>query len=134
MTTPLEAFLALHFGLLLAFSAVGLVINIPSAVAVPQPDNKDPQTHPFIVPIASFSLLSAFLSYNTAGIGSLGIFYTACTGLLGIWGLWVILFAGSSTFSRKTGADKHTSAFIFGNKSSASEQKKRWKREQQKKS
>ena len=103
--------MALHFGLLLAFSAVGLVVNvtlvsysrnppslklksngpqIPSAVAVPQPDNKDPPTHPLIVPIASFSLLGAFLSYNTAGIGSLGIFYSACTGLLGIWGLWVV--------------------------------------------
>ena len=26
--TPLESFLALHFGLLLAFSAVGLVVNV----------------------------------------------------------------------------------------------------------
>jgi len=132
--TPLESFLALHFGLLLAFSAVGLVVNIPSAAAaVPQRDNKGPETHPLIVPIASFSLLSAFISYNTADAGSLAMFYSACTGLLGIWGLWVIIFAGSTTFSRKTGADKHTSGFIFGNKSSASEQKKRWKREQQKK-
>lgn len=28
LLTPLESFLALHFGLLLAFSAVGLVINV----------------------------------------------------------------------------------------------------------
>ncbi len=28
--TPLESFLALHFGLLLAFSAVGLVVNVTS--------------------------------------------------------------------------------------------------------
>ncbi|KAF8478576.1 hypothetical protein DFH94DRAFT_62037 [Russula ochroleuca] len=132
--TPLESFLALHFGLLLAFSAVGLVVNIPSAAtasAVPE-RNKEPPAHPLIVPVVSFSLLSAFLSYNTAGAGSLPLFYSACMGLLGIWGLWVILFAGPRVVSRKTGADKHTSAFIFGNKSSASEQKKRWKREQEK--
>ncbi|KAF8503453.1 hypothetical protein F5888DRAFT_1862751 [Russula emetica] len=120
--TPLESFLALHFGLLLAFSAVGLVVN---------PDKKGPPIHPLIVPITSFSLLSAFLSYNTAGAGSLYLIYSTCMGLVGIWGLWVIMFAGPTVVSRKTGADKHTSAFIFGNKSSASEQKKRWKREQQ---
>jgi len=133
--TPLESFLALHFGLLLAFSAVGLVVNIPSppspAAALPQPDKKGPPIHPLIVPITSFSLLSAFLSYNTAGAGSLYLIYSTCMGLVGIWGLWVIMFAGPTVVSRKTGADKHTSAFIFGNKSSASEQKKRWKREQQ---
>jgi len=33
--------------------------------------------------------------------------------------------------SKKTGADKHTSSFIFGNKSAASLQKKRWKKEQE---
>jgi len=133
--TPLESFLALHFGLLLAFSAVGLVVNIPSppspAAALPQPDKKGPPIHPLIVPITSFSLLSAFLSYNTAGASSLYLIYSTCMGLVGIWGLWVIMFAGPTVVSRKTGADKHTSAFIFGNKSSASEQKKRWKREQQ---
>jgi hypothetical protein len=57
---------------------------------VPQRDNKGPETHPLIVPIASFSLLSAFISYNTADAGRLAIFYSACTGLLGIWGLWVV--------------------------------------------
>ncbi len=107
--------------------------------------------------MVSFFLLSAFLSYNTAGAGSLPKVYSACTGVVGIWGLWVvscflngtavattvpdptsrptrqITFSGPAVVSRKTGADKHTSAFIFGNKFSASEQKKRWKREQQKK-
>jgi hypothetical protein len=117
--TTLEYFLALHFGLLLAFSAVGLVVNVtsfsiffftlplfltkikiifiylqipPSSAAVlPQPDKKGPPpTHPFIVPIASFSILSAFLSYNTVGAGSLSLIYSACTGFVGIWGLWVV--------------------------------------------
>src|SRR5882762_7014464 len=96
--TPLESFLALHFGLLLAFSALGLVVNvcdhsrshllhthesncfffffqIPflSPADALQPDKKRPPTHPLIVPISSFSLLSAFLSYNTAGAGSLSL-------------------------------------------------------------
>lgn len=69
------------------------LLQIPSAAAavvVPQRDNKGPETHPLIVPIASFSLLSAFISYNTADAGSLGIIYSACTGLLGTWGLWVV--------------------------------------------
>ncbi|KAH9043128.1 hypothetical protein EDB85DRAFT_915312 [Lactarius pseudohatsudake] len=131
--TPLESFLALHFGLLLAFSAVGLIINIPSSStgpgSTPALDNGS-AAHPLIVPFTSFSLLSAFLSYNTTGAGNLPKFYSTFTGLVGIWGLWVITFAGPKLVSRKTGADKHTSAFIFGNKSSASEQKKFWKREQ----
>jgi hypothetical protein len=124
--TPLESFLALHFGLLLAFSVLGLVLNVtprfifhpefptipnlalilflfstqipspstaPAAgvvAALPQLDKKGPPVHPFIVPIASFSLLSAFISYNTAGAGSLSLIYSACTGLVGIWGLWVV--------------------------------------------
>jgi len=83
--------------------------------------------------MTSFALLGAFLSYNTAGAGSLPKIYSASASLIGIWGLWVIIFAGPVVVSRRTGADKHTSAFIFGNKSSASEQKKRWKRDQQSK-
>ncbi|KAI9466316.1 hypothetical protein BJY52DRAFT_1112061, partial [Lactarius psammicola] len=128
--TSLESFLALHFGLFLASSALALVINIPSSSgSTPARDNGS-AAHPLIVPFTSFSLLSAFLSYNTTGAGNLPKFYSAFTGLVGIWGLWVITFAGPTLVSRKTGADKRTSAFIFGNKSSASEQKKLWKREQ----
>jgi len=134
--TPLESFLALHFGLFMAFLAVGLVTNIPSnstdSGSSPIHDNGS-AAHPLIVPITCFSLLSAFLSYNTTNAGNLPKFYSAWTGLVGIWGLWVITFAGPKLVSRKTGADKHTSAFMFGNKSSASEQKKLWKREQKEK-
>ena len=72
-----------------------LILQIPSpspaaAAGLPQPDKKGPPVHPFIVPIASFSLLSAFLSYNTAGAGSLSLIYSACTGLVGVWGLWAV--------------------------------------------
>ena len=123
---------------------------MPSSDPVPALDKKGPRAHPLIVPMVSFFLLSAFLSYNTTGAGSLPVVYSASTGLVGTWGLWVvsafsngrpnvpdpafrpiceIIFAGPKRISRKTGADKHTSAFIFGNKSSASEQQKRWRRE-----
>jgi hypothetical protein len=44
---------------------------------------------------------------------------------LGSMGLWCILFASSpGKISRKTGADKRTSGFPFGNKESASAKKK----------
>jgi hypothetical protein len=36
------------------------------------------------------------------------------------------VFGTSSSISKKTGADKHTSSFLFGNKSAASVQKKQW--------
>lgn len=39
------------------------------------------------------------------------------------------MFAGSSNISNKTGADKRTSRFIFGNKAAASSQKKQWKKD-----
>jgi hypothetical protein len=65
---------------------------------------------------------------------------------IGLWGLWTasynecvatairanyksqVVFANSSSISKTTGADKHTSAFIFGNQAAASSQKKRFKR------
>lgn len=39
-----------------------------------------------------------------------------------------ITFANSTSISKSTGADKHTSAFIFGNKAAASSQKKKLKK------
>jgi hypothetical protein len=40
------------------------------------------------------------------------------------------VFGGSAAISKTTGADKRTSAFLFGNKSAASVQKKQWKKEE----
>ena len=42
-----------------------------------------------------------------------------------------MVFQGPKTISQKTGADKHTSSFMFGSKASASEQKKLWKKERE---
>lgn len=47
------------------------------------------------------------------------------SGSLACMGLWCILFAsGSGRISRKTGADKRTSGFPFGNKESAGAKKR----------
>ena len=45
-----------------------------------------------------------------------------------------MVFEGTSRYSRKTGADKHTSRFLFGNKAAASSRKKEWKKQQDSKS
>jgi len=127
--TPLESFLALHFGVLLAAVSVASVLNVPSSHPVgARPD--DSQSHPLLGSLSPAFLLIAFISYNTTSVGSLAFLFFIISAIVGTFGLWTILFAGSSSTSKKTGADKHTSAFIFGNKSAASVQKKQWRKEQ----
>ncbi|KAI0054142.1 hypothetical protein FA95DRAFT_1480235 [Auriscalpium vulgare] len=128
--TPLESFLALHFGLLLVGTAIALITNIPSDHPLPAREQRDPPTHPLLYPVTGVSLVSSFFSYNTPDAGGLPVVFSLCTGIIGVWGLWAITFAGASLISKKTGADKHTSAFLFGNKASASKQKKAWRKEQ----
>jgi len=128
--TELERFLSLHFAICLAAVAAALVLHIPSApppVAHVQQSNPE---HPLIVPITGACILSAFISYNTKSVGSLASIVCLGASVVGLWGLWVIIFASSMSVSKKTGADKHTSAFIFGNKAAASKQKKEWKKRQ----
>ncbi|KAJ3732235.1 hypothetical protein DFJ43DRAFT_997313 [Lentinula guzmanii] len=126
--TSLERFLSLHFGIWLFTIAVALVLNIPSTSPLPlglsQPD------HPLLKPFSFACLLSSFISYNTRSVGSLATIHCFLTAIVGLWGLWAMVFGSSVRVSRKTGADKHTSAFIFGNKSAASKQKKEWLRQQ----
>lgn len=127
--TPLEAFLALQFGIFLGAIAISLLLNMPSTDPLP-PTNaySSYHWHPSLVPLTSAGLLMSFLSYNTSNVGSLSLLWAAVTGTIGIWGAWEMMFAGQSSMSKKTGADKRTSAFIFGNQSAASALKKRWKR------
>ncbi|KAJ8078905.1 hypothetical protein PM082_013189 [Marasmius tenuissimus] len=127
--TPLESFLATHFGLWLVALAASLVLNIPHASPPVTRRVTEPE-HPLLMPFTFASLLSAFLSYNTNSVGALAFFYFLLTGVMGLWGLWALVFNGASKISKKTGADKRTSSFIFGNKSAASQQKKKWKEEQ----
>ncbi|KAH9951463.1 hypothetical protein B0H21DRAFT_284442 [Amylocystis lapponica] len=128
--TPLESFLALHAGILLVALALALIFNVPSApVLVTQSSSRG---HPLLAPLSGACVLIAFLSYNTKSVGSLAFFVFLASATIGTWGLWSILFEGSSYKSRKTGADKRTSRFLFGNKAAASAQKKQWKERQAK--
>jgi len=130
--TPLESFLALHGGILLFALAMSLLFNIPSDRPVAQMTSKV-AGHPLLVPLTTASTLIAFLSYNTKSVSSLASLVFLGSATIGVWGLWTIMFSGTSNVSKKTGADKHTSRFLFGNKSAASVQKTRWKAEQAKK-
>ncbi|ESK94533.1 hypothetical protein Moror_8000 [Moniliophthora roreri MCA 2997] len=128
--TPLELFLATHFGIWLVTFAISLILNIPSQSPFQTAGNN--QGHPLLMPSTIASLFTAFLSYNTKSVGSLAPIYCVFTGISGIWGLWVVVFGSTVRRSKTTGADKHTSTFIFGNKTAASQQKKRWLKEQKK--
>jgi hypothetical protein len=88
-------------------------------------------TAPYAVPTLTISTLyhaaAAFFSYarySTTGSTAFALGSVGSTALAAV-GLWCILFASSSgRISRKTGADKRTSGFPFGNKESASSKKK----------
>ncbi|KAG7452442.1 uncharacterized protein BT62DRAFT_878844 [Guyanagaster necrorhizus] len=120
--TSLESFLMLHLGICLFAVALALVLNaLPCSV---------PLTclqHSLLLPLTLCSFISSFLAYNTTDVGSLATLTSVAAGVIAIWGLWILVFGNSSSISKTTGVDKHTSSFIFGNTSSASAEKKRWK-------
>ncbi|KAI9064457.1 hypothetical protein FKP32DRAFT_1757719 [Trametes sanguinea] len=126
--TPLESYMALHAGILLFALALALVFNIPADHMDLTVTRRTPG-HPLLGPLSVACVIISFISYNTKSVGSLSFMVFLGSGTIGLWGLWALLFAGSSYISRKTGADKRTSRFLFGNKSAASVQKKLWKKE-----
>jgi len=128
--SPLESFLALHFGIVLVAIALALVFNISSTQDVITQEQSSSVEHPLLRPLSGACLLIAFFSYNTKSVGSLAFLVFLGSATIGIWGLWSTLFAGSSYRSKKTGADKRTSRFIFGNRAAASAQKKQWNEQQ----
>ncbi|KAK7693507.1 hypothetical protein QCA50_003075 [Cerrena zonata] len=130
--TPLESYLCLNGGILLLTFALALLFNIPSnrSIVEMQIRLEGPQGHPLLVPLTVSCSLIAFLSYNTKSISSLPFLVFLGAATIGLWGWWTVLFAGSSYRSRKTGADKRTSSFLFGNRSAASALKKQWKKGQ----
>ncbi|KAF9075223.1 hypothetical protein BDP27DRAFT_1380833 [Rhodocollybia butyracea] len=109
--TSLERFLSVHFGIWLFTIAVALVLNIPSSSPLPLGFNQP--GHPLLKPFTFAALFSSIISYNTRSVGSLASIHCVIIGVVGLWGLWV-----------------HTSAFIFGNKSASSKQKKEWSKNQ----
>jgi hypothetical protein len=128
--SPLESFLAEQLGIVMGAVALTLVVTIPNASPVGFQHDENVNSHPLLVPVTSASVLLAFFSYNESGIGSLGKFIFLGTSFVGLFGLWVLLFAGPSVISKKTGADKRTSTFIFGNRNAASARKKEWSKQQ----
>jgi len=131
--TPLESFLSLQLGIGLLVVAFTLVTSVPShhpADALRQ--RQDAVGHPLLIPLTVAFWLVAFLAYNTSvdHIGQLGFVLFIGNGGLGLWGAYVMIFQGPPPKSKKTGADKHTSSFLFGNKNAASAQKKKWRKEQ----
>ncbi|KAG1782582.1 hypothetical protein EV702DRAFT_960777 [Suillus placidus] len=128
--SPLESFLAVQLGIAMGAVALTLVITIPNASSIGFQHDEHVNSHPLLVPVTSASVLLAFLSYNKSGVGSFGSFIFLGSSFVGLFGLWVLLFAGPSVISKKTGADKRTSAFIFGNRNAASVRKNEWSKRQ----
>ncbi|KAH8107052.1 hypothetical protein BXZ70DRAFT_1003935 [Cristinia sonorae] len=127
--TPLEAFLALHGGILLLAFSMALLFNVPNQTVLSSHTPVAPG-HPLLIPLTTACTVSAFIAYNTKSVSSLAFIVFLGSATIGGWGLWTALFGGSSYHSRKTGADKRTSGFLFGNKAAASTQKKQWRKEQ----
>ncbi|KZT70154.1 hypothetical protein DAEQUDRAFT_764899 [Daedalea quercina L-15889] len=128
--TPLESFFALHTGILLVAIAVVLV---PSSVVLPSyPSGNNVVGHPLLSPLSTACAFISITAYNTKSVGSLGLLVFIGTAIVSLWGFWVLAFEGTSRYSEKTGADKHTSSFLFGNKAAASSQKKEWRKQQAK--
>ncbi|KAG1756699.1 uncharacterized protein EDB91DRAFT_31347 [Suillus paluster] len=127
--SPLESFLAVQLGIVMGAVALTLVVTIPNASPIDFQQDEHVSSHPLLVPVTFTSALLALLSYNKSGVGSLGNFIFLGSSFVGLFGLWVLLFAGTSAISKKTGADKRTSAFIFGNKHAASVRKKEWSKQ-----
>ncbi|OJT04328.1 hypothetical protein TRAPUB_4962 [Trametes pubescens] len=125
--TPLESFMAFHTGILVFAIALALIFNIPLD-PLDVSANRGAPGHPLLGSLSVACVLISFISYNTKSVGPLGFLVFLGSGTIGLWGLWALLFSGSAYVSRKTGADKRTSRFLFGNKAAASVQKKQWKK------
>ncbi|CAE6517690.1 unnamed protein product [Rhizoctonia solani] len=130
--TSLEQFLSTQLGIGLLVVSFTLVTSIPShhpVDAIQQYGGA--RNHPLLIPLTSGFAFIAFLAYNKSveEIGSLGFLVFMGNGLCALYGSYLIVFSGPTVRSKKTGADKRTSAFLFGNKNAASVQKKKWRKE-----
>jgi len=123
--TPLESFLCNQLGVLVLGLAAGAVVSSPDI-----PDLSSGTSNPLLAPVSIAAAISSLVAWNADGVGSLGTFMSVGNGIIGAWGFWAMLFSGSSYTSKKTGADKRTSTWLFGNKTAASAQKKEWKARQ----
>ncbi|GJE87156.1 hypothetical protein PsYK624_032390 [Phanerochaete sordida] len=127
--TPLESFLCTNSGILLTAFAAALLFSIPTPSDTLQLPSTA-QGHPLLVPLTAACSIISLTSYNRKSVGALAFLVFLGSSIIAVWGAWTLLFSGTSYISRKTGADKRTSGFIFGNKAAASSQKKEWKKQQ----
>jgi len=125
--TSLERYLALQLGVILGILAITIVAVLPNEWPTGPQSKLDPNWHPLLRPVTAASLVMAFLSYDNHAIGTLATAALLGSSVVGLFGLWMLVFSGPPPISRKTGVDKHTSTFIFGNKSAASFKKRLWK-------
>ncbi|KAL7417138.1 hypothetical protein BDY24DRAFT_376813 [Mrakia frigida] len=141
--TGLESFLCQQLGILmwtLAFLILLLTAPPPPHVDAPSPTSFPKSNKPSRSisafhskrPTTVFVLTPAFLissatSYYTS-LGSLSVFFSVVTAVIGLWGCWVCMFNDEpGHFSKTTGSDKRTSGFPFKNRNDADEIKKRFR-------
>ncbi|KAI0683700.1 hypothetical protein BC835DRAFT_1394303 [Cytidiella melzeri] len=127
--TPLESYLSVNSGILLATLGLALLFNAPAGLGIQLPSTGK-QAHPLLMPLTLSCSVIGLLSYNTTSVGALAFIVFLGSSVIAAWGWWTIMFSGTSYISRKTGADKRTSTFMFGNKAAASSKKKEWKKGQ----
>ncbi|KAL3492426.1 hypothetical protein BJX62DRAFT_203057 [Aspergillus germanicus] len=130
--TPSEIYLARCYGFsLLTISALTIMLtgSIPLTAGLADPitnedpdsenDSKAPYAVPTLVLTSIFHAASAFYAYTRYVDTAKGVFLIAIVGYSSIAavGLWCVLFASShGRISRRTGADKRTAGFPFGNR------------------
>ncbi|KAI5780447.1 hypothetical protein EDC01DRAFT_668150 [Geopyxis carbonaria] len=131
-STVLEEYLSRSLGMcLIAFSILNLLLtgSVPLTSTISEPaanptstDLEDP-TAPYAVPSLTITLVYhcavafyCYTMYTTGHAMTFGV-AVAAHALFAAVGGWVMLFGASNgSISRKTGADKRTSGFPFGNK------------------
>ncbi|KAG9248387.1 hypothetical protein BJ878DRAFT_488540 [Calycina marina] len=142
--TVIEEYFARSLGMALFTLGIMIVLltgSVPLTSSISETTNSgvttsasDPKA-PYAVPTLTIGTLyhatAAFFCYarySTTGQYSFALGSLGSTVLAAI-GLWCILFASASgRISRKTGADKRTSAFPFKNREAASEKKNKYKK------
>ncbi|KAI9370827.1 hypothetical protein BJX61DRAFT_65712 [Aspergillus egyptiacus] len=139
--TPIEVYFArcLGFSLLTMAILVALLSgSIPLTSGLGDPidhqdpdkpsDPKAPYAVPTMIVTSAYHAASAFYAYTRYVETDKGVFLIAIVGYSSVAavGLWCVMFASThGRISRRTGADKRTAGFPFGNREA---EKKRGKR------
>ena len=106
--TPLESFLATHFAFFLLALAIALIlyvrnppygtfitnififVQIPSEEPLQITRRRDQLGHPLLGPLTGACLISSFVSYNTSSVGALAFVLCIASGIIGLFGFWVV--------------------------------------------